>query len=260
MCDCNNLEKKCQPPNRMGIIYKITNILNGKIYVGQTIQKLAKRISQHKSIKKKLGIDAAIAKYGWDNFTAEIIEECPVEMLNEREIFWIAELNTKVPNGYNLTDGGYGHRGYKPTPEACANLSKALKGRKFSEEHKKNISKAKKGTTPHNKGKHLSEEQKSLLSELNTGENNPNWGKPRSKETCQKISEAQMGEKNHFYGKHHTQEARDKLSEANSGENNPFYGKKHTAESLAKITAASRAYWARIKAEKAAKALENIGE
>ena len=93
-----------------GVIYLITNTLNGKMYVGQTRKKLSYRISQHKSrsSKAKAGIDAAIRKYGWENFTVEVIETCPVEMLNEREIFWIAKLNSKVPNGYNLTDGGDG--------------------------------------------------------------------------------------------------------------------------------------------------------
>ena len=263
MGDCNNTDKKCQDLKRLGTIYLIINLINGKKYVGQTRQKLGRRISQHKCGKTKLGIDAAIKKYGWkNNFKVEILEECPVEKLDEREIFWIAELNTKAPNGYNLTDGGYGHGGYKPTPEHCANLSKSLKGRKFSEEHRKNLSKANKGRTPHNKGKHLSEGQKQLLSELNTGENHPNWGKHRSEETCKKIGDAQKGEKNHNWGKPCPQSVRDKLSEVNTGEGNPFYGKKHTAEALEKITAASRAYWVKKKAEKNLdeKNLENNGD
>jgi len=87
-----------------GVIYKITNLLNGKIYVGQTIN-FQHRIHCHKC-SNRTGVDAAIKKYGWENFKIEVIEECPIEKLDEREIFWIFELNCKSPNGYNLTNGG----------------------------------------------------------------------------------------------------------------------------------------------------------
>lgn len=119
----------CQPA--VGVIYKITCLINGKLYVGQTRQKLSRRITQHKYDSKKgsLGIGAAIRKYGWENFSAEVIESCPVEQLNERELFWIAALNTKASNGYNLTDGGDGGKGFSPSPETRAKLSVALKGR-----------------------------------------------------------------------------------------------------------------------------------
>ena len=92
----------------VGVIYLITCLINGKKYVGQTTQPLKKRIAQHKC--SDLYIDRAIRKYGWKNFKVEVIEECyTVEQLNAREIFWIAALNTKVPNGYNQTDGGEGN-------------------------------------------------------------------------------------------------------------------------------------------------------
>ena len=118
-----------------GVIYKITCLINRKIYVGQTIN-FKRRINQHKrdSSKFRNGIDAAIAKYGWENFSVEVIEKCPVEQLNEREIFWIRELNSKYPNGYNLTDGGRNFCGYVPTPELRALLSKIHTGRKASKE------------------------------------------------------------------------------------------------------------------------------
>ena len=89
------------------IIYKITNLINSKIYIGQTIRTLEDRILQHQY--DDLYVDRAIKKYGWDNFKAEVIEECEtIEKLNEREMYWIKELNSKAPNGYNLTDGGEG--------------------------------------------------------------------------------------------------------------------------------------------------------
>ena len=73
------------------IVYKIENLINGKIYVGQTKQKIEKRIEQHKYSKNSL-IGKAIQKYGLENFHYEIIEVCNSdEELNEREIFWICE-------------------------------------------------------------------------------------------------------------------------------------------------------------------------
>ena len=212
----DNSKPSGESQSAVGVIYKITCLINGKSYVGQTRQKFEVRISQHKhnSNRTPIGIDAAIKKYGWENFTVEIIEECAIEKLDEREMFWIVELNSKAPNGYNLTDGGDGCKGYTPTAKTRAKRAKSLKGRKFSAEtlakmsaakkgkpsnrkgahlseaHKAKISAAKKGSTPHNKGKHLSEEQKAVLSALNKGENNPNYGKHHSPETIAKIAES----------------------------------------------------------------------
>ena len=93
-----------------GVIYKITNMLNGMKYVGQTTRAIEERFNEHARAKTHLG--NAIRLHGVENFTIELIEECETqEQLNEREIFWIAELNTKHPIGYNFTDGGEGSKG-----------------------------------------------------------------------------------------------------------------------------------------------------
>lgn len=73
-----------------GVIYKITNLLNGKIYVGQTIN-FHHCMQQHKS-RNRIGVDAAIKKYGRKNFSVEVMEECSVEKLEECEMFWIVAL------------------------------------------------------------------------------------------------------------------------------------------------------------------------
>ena len=219
----DNSKSGGESQSAVGVIYKITNTLNGKIYVGQTRQKLSRRINGHKSSKKIFGVDAAIAKYGWENFTAEVIEECPVEQLNEREIFWIAELGSKVPNGYNLTDGGDG--ALNPSPETRARMSAARKGK----------------PSP-NKGKKLPEEQKAKISANHAdvnGEKNGFYGKHHTKETCAKMSAAKKG-KSH---KPHSPETRDKIAKSNKG-------KKRSEETRAKIKVA----WARRK-----KAVENGG-
>ena len=89
-------------------IYKITNLANGKIYIGQSIC-IERRFSEHKrgkSLSTQL-IDKAILKYGVENFSFEVIEECDAIELNDREIYWIDYYNS-YRRGYNLTSGGQG--------------------------------------------------------------------------------------------------------------------------------------------------------
>ena len=93
----------------MGFIYKITSPSN-KLYVGQTKRKVPeKRWKEHcqESLSGKThALSNAIRKYGAENMTFEAIEECPDDMLNEREHYWIEKLNSLRPNGYNLRSGG----------------------------------------------------------------------------------------------------------------------------------------------------------
>ena len=89
------------------VIYKITNLLNGKIYIGQTKQKIEYRFLQHSKANSPLG--QAMRECGLENFTVEIIEHCENQAeLNEREKFWIKVLKSKIPYGYNQIDGGGG--------------------------------------------------------------------------------------------------------------------------------------------------------
>lgn len=95
-----------------GKIYKITNKLNGKIYIGQTIKSLEERFQKHccgTSAKDKyhfnMAIKKAIRKYGKDNFTIELIEEVETDKLNEREVYWISFYDS-YNKGYNCTLGG----------------------------------------------------------------------------------------------------------------------------------------------------------
>lgn len=81
-------------------IYKITNKLNGQSYIGQSVN-IAARWYHHKTAGE-LAIGQAIQKYGVNNFIFEVIEECDVNTLNEREKYWILKLNTLTPNGYNI--------------------------------------------------------------------------------------------------------------------------------------------------------------
>lgn len=95
---------------KLGKIYLITNTVNNKVYVGQTIQELSKRFNAHCCHSKSdnsvnMRIKRAIHKYGRDKFCISLIEECPIHLLNERERYWISYYNS-YNNGYNLTPGG----------------------------------------------------------------------------------------------------------------------------------------------------------
>ena len=115
----------------MGLIYKIANDINDKVYVGQTRQKLNKRINRHIFDSKKGSetyIHKAIRKYGWEHFKVEVLEDnIPLENLNEREIFWTNKFNALAPNGYVLIAGG------EPrivSEETRKKISNSLKGNK----------------------------------------------------------------------------------------------------------------------------------
>ena len=97
----------------MGIIYKYTNLVNGKVYIGQTIQELKERHSKHISVAfgKENGhgynylIHKAFRKYGVDNFSLEVIDKVDNTLLNEKEREYIALYNS-YEKGYNMTPGG----------------------------------------------------------------------------------------------------------------------------------------------------------
>lgn len=92
-----------------GIIYKITNKVNGKSYIGQTRYTIDFRWRQHQHKKDNTYFHNAIHKYGIENFSIEILEECNIEDLSSKEIFYIAKYDT-FNNGYNLTIGGDGNK------------------------------------------------------------------------------------------------------------------------------------------------------
>ena len=93
-----------------GFIYKISNKVNGKSYIGQTIQNVKERFYQHCATKcsqaiLNMVIHKAINKYGKSNFTLEVIEEVESTNLNDRERYWIRYYDS-YNNGYNSTEGG----------------------------------------------------------------------------------------------------------------------------------------------------------
>ena len=98
-----------------GFIYKITNKVNNKVYIGQTRYTVESRWRQHlKNYNvehRKQPLYLAFEKYGIENFEIETVEEVNVNSLDEREIFWIAKYNS-FKEGYNATIGGQGTKLY----------------------------------------------------------------------------------------------------------------------------------------------------
>lgn len=162
-----------QKINRM-IIYKAINIINGKIYIGQTSVSLTERIGDHRRKAKihnsKSSFHSAIRKYGINNFRFEIIDNAKDrDELNYKEKYWIKFYNSNNNKiGYNLKTGGD-----QPT---------------FNDEVKKKIGLA-------GKGRKLSEECINNMRIRFTGKGNPFYGKRHTTETKNKISQTKKSQK-----------------------------------------------------------------
>ena len=103
--------------NNIGYIYKITNKINNKCYIGQTTKTLEERWTRHK--KDAFNLKAsnyeyplykAFRKYGLENFSFELIEKCEIAQLDEKEIYWINFYDSAKHNGYNQCLGGKGNK------------------------------------------------------------------------------------------------------------------------------------------------------
>ena len=101
----------------------LTCKVNGKRYIGQS-KNIRRRLLEHRKCKSFAPvISKAIKKYGWENFDKELLEQCSIDELNNREIYYIARYKPE----YNLTIGGDGLKGYEPSSETKAKLSEAAK-------------------------------------------------------------------------------------------------------------------------------------
>jgi group I intron endonuclease len=131
--------------NREFKIYLIENLVNGKVYIGKTVEKINRRWTNHKSMARKgspIYFYRALRKYGFENFDVRQIDLVYTEQeANEREKFWILFFHSHRPeNGYNGTMGG---DGTVPTEELKARLIEIGKTFKHhTEEAKQRISKA----------------------------------------------------------------------------------------------------------------------
>ena len=185
------------------IIYKTTNLVNGKIYVGQDSKNNPKYLGSGKILKR------AIIKYGKDNFKKEILEICNTkDELDNAEKYWIKELKA-IENGYNIAEGGNGCLGCKLTDNHKMIISQANLGKIMSSDTKLKLSKA-------HLGKILSNETRKKISKNHKNvkkNNNPmfmhhhsiqtkhlisikNSGKKRSLDQINTIKENATGSKN----------------------------------------------------------------
>jgi group I intron endonuclease len=181
------------------IIYKATNLVNSKVYIGLTTETLEQRKSRHLrdafNQDSNLVFHMALRKYGKDNFQWEIIDDVATNEseLKEKEIYYISLYKSYIhadkSNGYNMTMGGEGTFGYSHSEETRLKMSEAKKGRIITEESRLKMSIARKGRkitdktkkkmSDSSKGKIHTDDTKKKLSniriknESSKGSNNP---------------------------------------------------------------------------------------
>lgn len=189
-----------------GVIYKITNVINGKVYIGQTIcfeRRWKEHITDSRRKNPKSVIGKAIKKYGGGNFNTKIVYNAhDQDELNDMEIHVIAEhKSTNREVGYNRDKGGVGSSGhvYVCSDKTKAKLSEINKGKTLSKETKQKIGDALKCKQK----PPFSDEHKEKLSDAKRGN-------PLSDEHRAKISAAKKGKKKGP----HSNESRQKMSDS----------------------------------------------
>jgi group I intron endonuclease len=182
------------------IIYKTTNLINNKIYIGKYLGNWEGYLGSGVNLRK------AIKKYGKENFKRETLEKCiSKKQLNEREKYWILHYSSINKNiGYNLARGGEGGIGW-------------FAGKKHSEETKKKIGKI-------SKARGVSEKCR-----LKSKERNFWLGRKHTEETKEKIRQANLGKK-------HTEGAKKNMSLSRKGKK----GKPHSEAAKDKMRQAKR--------------------
>ena len=243
----------CMDENNCGI-YMIKNLVNNKVYVGQS-KELDKRFKRHINELKNnnhhsIHLQRAWNKYGEDSFDFIILEYCVEDELDEKEIYWIDHYNAcDYDSGYNNKEGG-SHGKY--SEESKRKMSESSKGQKCPEWLKEHFSQlysgegnpmyGRAGELSPNYGKFVSEETRKKISEANKG-------KIVTEEQKEKISNSLkgrfIGELNPFYGKQHTEKTKERLREINLGKTNSEetrkkisqnnIGKKYSKETKDKI-------------------------
>lgn len=189
----------------VGLIYKITNNINDKVYIGQTWRDLDIRFNEHKRrADNSLKLKNAFNKYDRKNFNIECLTVCYIqETLDFYETLFIRKYDS-VNSGYNIKKGGNG--GGFHSENTKRKISKALKGKYM-------------GKNSYRYGKKMSNSIKYKISKAKKGKRcSPDTefkkGHKISKKIREKMSVSKMGSKNYFYGKTHSQNIKDKISKA----------------------------------------------
>jgi group I intron endonuclease len=217
----------------MPTIYLVTNTIDGKRYIGQTRQSLAKRWGQHclPDKRSKRYLFDAIVKHGREHFIIEsLIDVDSQELADEFESEYIQRYLTLVPNGYNLRTGG---KVSQLSPETKLKISRKHKGKKLSEEHKQKI---KAGVNRPEvlarvatgmKGKHHTPETRERMRQAHLGKPAPWKSVEWTEEQKLAASKRMMGNK-HLLGHFPSEETRRKISESmKKAREEKFWSSKH---------------------------------
>lgn len=194
-------------------IYKITNTINGKCYIGKSLN-IEHRLREHKrNSHSNEHLQNAMKKYGIDNFTFEVLEECTKEEYDERERYWISYYKSRNKEyGYNIMPGGESNPGWNHTKETR---------QKMSMNHNKS------GHHNYNRGKiwinNGNQDKLVYPNELNNYLSN-GWDLGATDEFRNTMRKTVSRDKNPFYGKHHSDKTKQMYSEMFSGEKHPQYG------------------------------------
>jgi group I intron endonuclease len=180
-------------PDKEYCVYRHTSP-SGKVYIGITCQNPIRRWAHGHGYRNNPYFSRAILKYGWDNFTHEVLfSGLSKEDACEKEIELIRfHKSNNEDYGYNISSGGE-----FPTT-----------GRKLSDEEKRKLSECRRGEKHPFYGKKLSEEHRRKMSDAHKGKTV--WDEAHRRQ----ISERQKGDKNHMYGKHLSDETRRKMSDS----------------------------------------------
>lgn len=192
------------------IIYKITNLVTNKVYIGQTIVSIKKRWGDHCSKGSNCRfLSKSIAKHGKNNFHIEEIDRADtLEDLNKKEAYWIDFYKSTDPEfGYNLSSGGDNRQCHEDTKDK---ISKANSGKKRTEESKEKMRQAQ-------LGKKQSPETIEKRRQALIGRKRPDMEKrkgiPRNPDHIKKAVETRIARGNHK----HTEETKLKLKKSHKG-------------------------------------------
>lgn len=204
-------------------IYKITSP-TGRVYIGQSL-KLESRTSQYSNLNTSSGqprLNRSFNKHGFDNHIIEIIEECNVNALNERERYYQDKYNATGKMGLNCILTKTGSKKMVHSEESKRKMSISRKGKRIGKENsfygrkhteesirKANEAKAKKQAEI---SKKLSEYSKNRTTEHRKNISIANTGHVHSEERKRRIGDSVRGEKNGFYGKKHSEITRELMS------------------------------------------------
>jgi group I intron endonuclease len=224
----------------MFYVYKITNLINNKLYIGKTNDihnRWLTHCSEGRRHRKQYPLYHAMNKYGEENFNIEILEELETEEeCFKKEIYWIEFYKTNIIKyghdfGYNLSEGGEGPSGHKDTAEQKLRKSLSKQSTKNSFYGKKHSAKSKTLISNAHKNKPISDEVKNKISAKLKG-------KPKSPETRAKMSAA-------FTGRIYTDIQRENMGKSKRGK--PNYKKRgikhHNATTTENDVINIRKYW-----------------